>query len=122
MSKLANKRSRSSHASEPMFASHGRPDSGDAFLRDPTEANPRMYSKESLAEMLGEEFVQTATSGQEAYTLDVDEAFEEEEFGGSRSTFSVEPVKNQRASTTLPEKAPRKRLNTASTSKSVHGK
>jgi hypothetical protein len=67
----------------------GRPDTGDAFLRDPTEALPRMHSGDSLAEMLGEEFVQAATSGQEASSADVDGVSEEEEFGGSRAIFAV---------------------------------
>ena len=60
---------------------HVRPDSGEAFLRDPTEADPRMHSSDPLAEMLGEEFVQAATSGEEAYSDDV-EAVTTEELGG----------------------------------------
>lgn len=60
---------------------HVRPDSGEAFLHDPTEADPRMYSSDPLAEMLGEEFVQAATSGEEAYSDDA-EAVTTEELGG----------------------------------------
>jgi hypothetical protein len=47
-------------------------------LRDPTEANPRMHSSDPLAEMLGEEFVQAATSGEEAYSDDVEAVTTEE--------------------------------------------
>ncbi len=47
-----------------------------------------MHSDDPLAEMLGEEYVQAATSGEEAYSVDVD-GVTAEEFGGPFSTFSV---------------------------------
>lgn len=68
---------------------HKRPDGGNAFLRDPTTDDPRMFSNDPLAEMLGEECVQAATSGEEAYSEDVD-GMTTEEFGGPFTTFSVD--------------------------------
>ena len=48
-----------------------------------------MFSNDPLAEMLGEECVQAATSGEEAYSEDVD-GMTTEEFGGPFTTFSVD--------------------------------
>lgn len=48
-----------------------------------------MHSNDPLAEMLGEECVMAATSGEEAYSEDVD-GVTTEEFGGPFSVFSLE--------------------------------
>jgi hypothetical protein len=47
-----------------------------------------MHSEDALAEMLGEECVRAATSGQEAYSHDVDEVVDGE-YEGEFSTFSL---------------------------------
>src|SRR5262249_54968265 len=54
----------SKHKHAAPAARHGRPDSGDAFLRDPGEGPAR--TKDDLAEELAEEFLHSATSAEES--------------------------------------------------------
>lgn len=88
---LRTQRKRPTAAAHPV-----RPDSGEAFLHDPTEADPRVHSREPLAEMLGEEFVKAATSGEEAYS-DAADAVTTEEVGGpfSEGVVSDEPARSR---------------------------
>lgn len=67
---------------------HSRPDSGEAFLHDPTELHPRMHSNDELAEMLGEEFVRAATSGEDTDSDDVG-AIAKDALGNSFNSFPV---------------------------------
>jgi hypothetical protein len=76
------------HANSPAHARIQRPDSGEAFLHDPTESNPRMHSSDPLAEMLGEQFVEGVNAGEEAYSVDVDR-MTTDELGGPFTTFAV---------------------------------
>lgn len=60
-------------------ARHERPDSGDAFFRDPGEGPARV--KDDLAEELAEEFLRSATSAEESLP-DALEVEVPEELGG----------------------------------------
>lgn len=60
---------------------HDRTDSAEAFVHDPTETRHRAKDQDPLAEMLGEDYVQTATSGESSYA-DVADAVTTEELGG----------------------------------------
>jgi len=60
-------------AEPPASAHHERRDSGEAFLHDPTAARPQMHSEDALAEILGEDYVASATSGEETSPATVDE-------------------------------------------------
>lgn len=60
-------------------ARHGRPDSGDAFVRDPGEGPARI--KDDLAEELAEEFLTSATSAEDSLP-DALEGEVPEELGG----------------------------------------
>jgi len=78
-------------------APHARPDSGEAFLQDPTETHPRMHSDDVLAEVLGEDYVRSATSGEEYSTSDEDEDEDEDEELGVRYVVfpgDVTPVRS----------------------------
>jgi hypothetical protein len=63
----------------PVPVKHGRPDSGDAFLRDPGEGPA--HTKDDLAEELAEEFLLSATSAEESLP-DALEGEVPEELGG----------------------------------------
>ena len=58
----------------------GRSDDGDAFIRDPSEGGPPLAAGD-IAERLAEEFVQSATSGEEA-AEDARDEWQTEEIGG----------------------------------------
>jgi hypothetical protein len=60
---------------------HPRTDSAEAFVPDPTETRHRAADEDPLAEMLGEDYVQAATSGESTYA-DVADAVTMEELGG----------------------------------------
>lgn len=72
---MSNPRRRAAH--KP--SSHGRPDSADAFFRDPGEGPAR--APDDLAEELAEEFLASATTGQEQGE-EAHEQFVDEEIGG----------------------------------------
>ena len=56
-----------------------RPDDGDAFLPDPTKPGVRV--PETDAEMFGEEFVASATTGEPQHMEALDEVIDDEEGG-----------------------------------------
>ena len=60
---------------------HPRSDSAEAFVPDPTETRHRAADDDPLAEMLGEDYVQAATSGESSYA-DVADEVTMEELGG----------------------------------------
>lgn len=60
---------------------HGRPDSGEAFLPDPTEARPHVHSQVPLANLLGEETIRAATSGEDPLMDDLNAVTAEEARG-----------------------------------------
>lgn len=66
-------------------AAHARRDDGRAFLPDPYDAKSTrdhsVRSKEALADTLGQEFIASATNGEEQTTEDLN-AITEEEMGG----------------------------------------
>lgn len=72
-----------SHVSATSFVPvhHERTDSAEAFLHDPTETRHRGRDEDPLAEMLGEDYVQAATSGESSYA-EVADAVTMEELGG----------------------------------------
>jgi hypothetical protein len=57
---------------------HGRPDSGEAFLPDPTEARPHVHSQVPLANLFGEDTIRAATSGEDPLMDDLNAVTEEE--------------------------------------------
>jgi hypothetical protein len=65
---------------EPPEGARGRSDDGDAFIPDPSEGGPPV-AVDDIAETLAEEFVQSATSGEEAGE-DVRDEWVPEEVGG----------------------------------------
>ena len=60
---------------------HGRPDSGEAFLPDPTEARPHVHSQVPLANLFGEDTIRAATSGEDPLMDDLNAVTEEEARG-----------------------------------------
>jgi hypothetical protein len=72
---------------------HGRPDGGDAFFPDPGGGPTK--TSDPLAEQLGEEYVTSATSAEEAAEDDVNQLLPEE-IGGP---FLEEPAELQFART-----------------------
>lgn len=88
MKKTANVTSRSS-ASERVHR-RDRPDSGDAFIPDPSSGGPAR-AHDPLAEELAEEYLQSATTGEEAAPDRLDAPVAEEEGG----PFVVSPASNE---------------------------
>ena len=60
---------------------HERSDSAEAFIHDPTETRHRAQDEDPLAEMLGEDYLQAATSGESSYAAAAD-AVTIDELGG----------------------------------------
>jgi hypothetical protein len=67
-----------------------RPDGGDAFIPDPSTAG-RARANDPLAEQLAEEYLQSATTGEEAAPDAFDQTVDEEEGG----PFVVSPASNE---------------------------
>ncbi len=65
-------------AKKAVLVRHERTDSGEAFFPDPSDMRHRSNLKDPLGEMLGEEFVQSATSGEASRADDLDEVTTEE--------------------------------------------
>jgi hypothetical protein len=78
----------------PLNKPRERPDSGDAFFPDPGDGPAR--TKEPLAQELAEEYLETATSGEETGTELRDAAMDEEEGG----PFVVSPASREFAEDT----------------------
>ena len=64
---------------KPPPVRHRRPDSGDAFLRDPGEGPARV--NDELAEGLAEEFLMTATSAEDSFGDALESEVTEEQGG-----------------------------------------
>jgi hypothetical protein len=75
----------------PPTSSRGRPDDADAFLRDRSDGKARKSTRDDFAEELAEDFVGSATSGEDQ-ALEARDSVGDEEVGGP---FVTTPAKRE---------------------------